>query len=474
MSQPTAPETLGSFTDETPVDPNSKPAQGDRRPVADADRRRPALRDKIAMVCAAVVVFFVADRDLRRRDLQASSGSPPRRCPEPVPRPAHGGMPLKRPAQRTASTPTTRSASRPSTADDNLAYWLYGCRTSLIIASVRHALRLDRRRRRSAWSPASWAASVDQVISFFIDLFLTFPFLLAALAHRADPQRPVRHQPTTTPRSRFYALVTILALFGWMGMARLIRGEVLSLREREFVQAARVIGVPDPPDPVQGAPAQPGRRRSSSASRSVLPAFIAAEAGLAFLGIGVTAAPSWGQTINTAVTYFEQYPLYLWEPVIGIVLLVALPQPARRRHPRRPGPEDPSLTPSTTQTSTAAPPTARTQIRKAGQMKRSKPFAARRAVPRSLTLAACGGGGDDGDTARARTGVRGHQGAGRKDPDAQGPAPRSTAPRRAAPSRCYPDPDDGPNCSTRPTAWSVTDNSHPAGAHVPLADAVQA
>ena len=49
---------------------------------------------------------------------------------------------------------------------------------------------------------------------------------------------------------------------------------------------------------------------------------MAAEAGLAFLGIGVTSGASWGQTISFAVTYFETYPLYLWEPLIGIVLLV--------------------------------------------------------------------------------------------------------------------------------------------------------
>ncbi len=42
----------------------------------------------------------------------------------------------------------------------------------------------------------------------------------------------------------FWSLVAILVIFGWMGVARLVRGEVLSLREREFVKAARVIGVP--------------------------------------------------------------------------------------------------------------------------------------------------------------------------------------------------------------------------------------
>ena len=43
---------------------------------------------------------------------------------------------------------------------------------------------------------------------------------------------------------QFIALIAILTIFGWMGMTRLIRGQVLSLREREFVQAAQVMGVP--------------------------------------------------------------------------------------------------------------------------------------------------------------------------------------------------------------------------------------
>ena len=47
----------------------------------------------------------------------------------------------------------------------------------------------------------------------------------------------------------------------------------------------------------------------------------AAEAGLAYLGIGVDGA-SWGQTILKATNYFQTYPLYLWQPLIGVVLLV--------------------------------------------------------------------------------------------------------------------------------------------------------
>jgi ABC-type dipeptide/oligopeptide/nickel transport system permease subunit len=56
----------------------------------------------------------------------------------------------------------------------------------------------------------------------------------------------------------------------------------------------------------------------------MLPAFVALEAGLAYLGIGVTDGVSWGQTIFKAATptYFREYPQYLWQPLLGIVALV--------------------------------------------------------------------------------------------------------------------------------------------------------
>ena len=54
-------------------------------------------------------------------------------------------------------------------------------------------------------------------------------------------QRPARRSSST---AQVISLICVLTFFGWMALARLIRGEVLSLREREFVQAARVMGVP--------------------------------------------------------------------------------------------------------------------------------------------------------------------------------------------------------------------------------------
>ena len=96
---------------------------------------------------------------------------------------------------------------------------------------------------------------------------------------------------------------------------------MLSLREREFVQAARVIGVPT--RSILFKELLPNLVAPIVVSVSLsLPGYVAAEAGLSFLGIGLTETPSLGRTINKAVDYFEQYPLYLWVPVITVMFLV--------------------------------------------------------------------------------------------------------------------------------------------------------
>jgi peptide/nickel transport system permease protein len=117
------------------------------------------------------------------------------------------------------------------------------------------------------------------------------------------------------------ALLIVLVVFGWMPLARLIRGQVLSLREREFIQAAQVIGAPT--RRILFKELLPNMVAPIVVSISLsLPAFVAAEAGLSFLGIGLTGTPSLGQIINIATRYFDTYPLYLWAPVITVMLLV--------------------------------------------------------------------------------------------------------------------------------------------------------
>jgi ABC-type dipeptide/oligopeptide/nickel transport system permease subunit len=117
------------------------------------------------------------------------------------------------------------------------------------------------------------------------------------------------------------SLELVLILFSWMYIARLIRGEVLSLREREFIQAARVIGVPA--RQVLFKELLPNLVAPIVVSLSLLlPGIVTAEALLSYLGIGLTGIPSWGQTINSATTWFRADPWFLWQPLLGLVLLV--------------------------------------------------------------------------------------------------------------------------------------------------------
>ena len=132
----------------------------------------------------------------------------------------------------------------------------------------------------------------------------------------------------------FWGLITILTVFGWMVIARLVRGEVLSLREREFIKAARVIGVPTHWLLVREI--LPNLIAPIVISFSIgLPETIAAEAGLSYLGIGVFGRESWGRAIAAATGWWEIYPQYVLAPVLGVAVLVVAVQRWTKRAPGR-------------------------------------------------------------------------------------------------------------------------------------------
>jgi peptide/nickel transport system permease protein len=152
---------------------------------------------------------------------------------------------------------------------------------------------------------------VDSILMRFVDLMLAFPsiFLLLIVAALLDGI-------TVTN------VIVFLAAFGWMWLARIIRGEFLSLKQREFVEAARMIGVP-------------GRR---IIFRHLLPnvtgpiivaltldiaLYILAEATLSFLGFGVKPeTPTWGNMLNEARTYSLTHPLLVIAPGLTITIVV--------------------------------------------------------------------------------------------------------------------------------------------------------
>lgn len=151
---------------------------------------------------------------------------------------------------------------------------------------------------------------VDQIIMRFADLLLTVPslpilFIFGAML--SEWKVPTDY--------RMYIVMLMLSFVGWPGLARLIRGQMLSLREREFMQAAVVLGLRD-------------RRKLF---RHLLPNLypllivvatlsiggaILSESVLSFFGLGVMPpTPTWGNMIDAANTIidFEMHP-WLWIP----------------------------------------------------------------------------------------------------------------------------------------------------------------
>lgn len=311
---------LASHSSEEPDAP--EPGSPDAKEIAGKSPMQIALgrllRDKIAVVCAIVVLFFILMATFAPLIAKAFGVGLELESFANEVIDGLTGLPKKGPPLH-GFDPDHPFGIAPLTGEDNLAYWLYGCRTSLVIAgsATLFASVVGVVVGLIAGFAGGW---VDKACSFVIDLFLTIPFLLAALTVAPIVSDRFRSSPDY-PTIQKFTLICVLAFFGWMGTARLIRGEVLSLREREFIQAARVLGMPT--HRIMIKELLPNLAAPIVISVSLmLPTFVALEAGLAFLGIGVTDGVSWGQVIAKGTKYFDNYPLYLWEPLLGVVLLV--------------------------------------------------------------------------------------------------------------------------------------------------------
>jgi peptide/nickel transport system permease protein len=274
-------------------------------------------KDKVAIVCAIISLLFLiiaVFAPLISRLLGVSTATPDAvTVLQPDTYPAIGppfhGFTWKHPL-----------GLAPGTGVDNLAYWLYGCRTSLTIAASATILTtlIGVVVGLIAGLSTGW---LDRVVSFIIDLFLSFPYLLGALTLAPIIVSKYASNASALTKAQIVSLIAVLTILGWMPLARLIRGSAISLRDREFIQAARVIGVPT--RQIMFREMLPNMMAPIIVSISLnLPAFVSAEAGLSFLGIGITGSPSWGQTIQNATNYFQTYPLYLWAPLLGVVVLV--------------------------------------------------------------------------------------------------------------------------------------------------------
>jgi peptide/nickel transport system permease protein len=151
---------------------------------------------------------------------------------------------------------------------------------------------------------------IDTVISALVDLTWGFPLLLVAVIVVGVMQ------PGLTP------VIIAVALVNWAGFARIIRAETISLREREFVEAARALGVSHRRIIVRHI--MPNTVASTLVMSSYYVAYaVIAEAGLSFIGMGAQPpTPSLGQMIASGRDYLYVDSWLAIIPGIGIALVV--------------------------------------------------------------------------------------------------------------------------------------------------------
>jgi ABC-type dipeptide/oligopeptide/nickel transport system permease subunit len=117
-------------------------------------------------------------------------------------------------------------------------------------------------------------------------------------------------------------LVLVLTIFGWFYPARIVRAQVLSLREKEFVEAARMIGASD--SRIIRSHLLPHLVAPIIVySTLIVAGYVLAEAGLSFLNLGIKLpTASWGNLLATAPEYYTSQPwLMLW-PGLAVLLTV--------------------------------------------------------------------------------------------------------------------------------------------------------
>lgn len=193
---------------------------------------------------------------------------------------------------------------------DVLTRLLYGGRLSLLIGVAAALLTIAIGIVVGAIA-GYYGGWIDNLLMRFVDLMLAFPalFLLLIIAAMLDG--------ITVTNVIFF-----LGFFGWMWLARIIRGEFLSLKAREFTEAARSIGVPDHRIILRHL--MPNVVGPIIVTLTLdIAIFMLAEASLSFLGFGVqSGTPTWGNMLNESRPFYATHPLLAIAP--GLTLTIAV------------------------------------------------------------------------------------------------------------------------------------------------------
>jgi ABC-type dipeptide/oligopeptide/nickel transport system permease subunit len=209
----------------------------------------------------------------------------------------------------------------PVTGRDMLSRVVNGARVSMLIAFLATALAVTIGVVMGVIA-GYFGGWTDAVIARSMDVFLAFPLLVFAIA--LVGVIPSSAFGLSGNSLRIGLLIFVIGFFAWPYMGRIIRGQALSLREREFVDAARSLGARGPyilfrellPNLVAPILVY---------STLLIPTNILFEAALSYLGVGIIPpTPSWGGMLSDAVSngFYSIDPMYMIIPGLAIFLTV--------------------------------------------------------------------------------------------------------------------------------------------------------
>ncbi|MEU7089420.1 ABC transporter permease [Streptomyces achromogenes] len=210
----------------------------------------------------------------------------------------------------------------PGLGRDVLAQLLHGIRTSLLIAFASAAV-VAVVGVAVGVTAGYLSGLVDRAFTFVCNILLAFPALLFLLTLGPVVQtRFVGPEENEPAWMQFTVLILVFSAFGWVPLAMVLRTVVRSLREREFVEAARALGA----------------SRRHIVFRELLPnvwapvlvhltlavpTIVTTEAALSFLGVGINEPlPDWGRMISRGSEVFYDDPTYMVFPGVSLLVFV--------------------------------------------------------------------------------------------------------------------------------------------------------
>ncbi|NJK42171.1 MAG: ABC transporter permease, partial [Acaryochloridaceae cyanobacterium SU_2_1] len=202
-------------------------------------------------------------------------------------------------------------------AQDEFSRLLFGGRISLSIGLVGVAISLPLGMLVGGIS-GYFGGWVDTVLMRFVEVLMTIPglYLLVALAAILPAG--------LSSSERFLLIVVITSLVGWSSLARVIRGQVLSIKEQDYIQASKVMGAGPLYIILRHVLPQTATYVIISATLSI-PSYIIYESVLSLIGLGIQQPdPSWGNllSLSTNASILTLQPWLIWPPALLIIITV--------------------------------------------------------------------------------------------------------------------------------------------------------